>query len=798
MRLAGFFVMCGIVFMMFVGTVAGEGSEVTEGVLRAVNEDGEEMGLFPLKHTNVEAEISGMVARVVVTQKFTNPYKERLEAVYVFPLPENAAVDDMLMTVGDRTIRGLVKKREEARKIYDDAKKAGHVAALLDQERPNIFTQSVANIVPGDDVTVKIRYVEVLKYDDGLYGFVFPMVVGPRYIPGAPNGTPSSGGWAPNTGLVSDASRITPPVLKPEERCGHDISVSVKLDAGVPVSGITSPSHKIDVRRIDRSKANVKLQPGDTIPNKDFILRYGVAGERMESAVITHASDTGNYFLMMVQPKARYDPSEITPRELVFVMDCSGSMSGAPIEKAKEAVKRCLKELHPGDSFQVIRFSESASALSGKPLPNTPANVKKAVSYIEGLRGGGGTRMIEGIKAALDYPCDPGRMRIVLFMTDGYIGNEREILAAIRDKLGDSRLFSFGVGSSVNRYLLDRMAEVGRGTVQYVRPDEDTEDAVSRFCERIANPCLTDIAIDWKGLDVIDVFPARIPDLFKSQPLFIVGKFGKAGEATIEFSGKVRCEETVTRVRVNLPEREDANASLASLWARRKVRELESRQYGWEDRDIVREITEIGLEHRLMTRYTSFVAVEESFKVDTDGTIRKVVVPVPMPEYVSYEGVFGGDCDSFVPCAGVKARRFLAETACFMTGGSRHVMKKEEQRIGRPAHVAGELVSGLVEVTLKSSNEVMEVDSNGRVWRTGSSGERRLVRKLEEKSRKELRRLAGRLNMDKLNGKSFGAGSGAPKELTVIISGKKLTLTFHTVNDDGLPQEVAAIIRLIS
>jgi len=504
----------------------------------------------------------------------------------------------------------------------------------------------------------------------------------------------------------------------------------------------------------------------------------------------------------MVQPKARYDSSEITPRELVFVMDCSGSMSGAPIEKAKEAVKRCLKEMHPGDSFQVIRFSESASPMSGKPLPNTPANVKKAVSYIEGLGGGGGTRMIEGIKAALDYPRDPGRMRIVLFMTDGYIGNEKEILAAIRDKLGGSRLFSFGVGGSVNRYLLERMAEVGRGTVQYVRPDEDTEDAVSRFCERIASPCLTDIAIDWKGLNVIDVFPARIPDLFKSQPLFIVGKYGKAGGATIELSGKVRGEETVTRVRVNLPESEDANASLASLWARRKVRELESRQYGGEDQDIVRGITEIGLEHRLMTRYTSFVAVEDSFKVDTDGTIRKVVVPVPMPEYVSYEGVFGEAGNGYAPCAAIKSRGgFISQVARFAQGGPDSTVAKRECRPPFVKPVAYDLPSikrGSIEIVLKDASTTIEVDRSGRVWRTGSSGERNLVRRLSGEKRKELLQLIAGLNFKELDEKSFGDGSGQIKELVIRVNGKKLKLTFRTLNDNGLPKEIGAIVGLVS
>ena len=536
----------------------------------------------------------------------------------------------------------MIKKREEAREMYEKAKQRGQVASLLEQERPNIFTQSVANIMPGDEILITIKYVENLNYDDGKYEFVFPMVVGPRYIPGQPKSESSGGGWAEDTDKVPDASRITPPVLKPGERSGHDIALSVSLDAGVPIQGIESKSHEVEIKRESDSRGFIKLKESDSIPNKDFILNYHVAGKRPEMAILTHRGDSGGFFMLMIQPQAEFKLDEITPKEMVFVVDCSGSMSGEPIAKAKQAMRRCIKNMNPNDSFQIIRFSESASQFAEKPIPNTRENRERGLSYINGMSGQGGTNMIEGIKAALDFPKDPERIRTILFMTDGYIGNETEILAAIQDKLGNARLFSFGVGSSVNRYLLNRMAEVGRGVVQYVRPDENTEEAVNNFYERISKPYLLDIEVDWKDLEVTDVYPKKIPDLFSAQPVIIHGRYQEAGKATIQLKGKVTGKETVTKIDVRLPGKEESNSVLGTLWARTRIKDLMNQMYHGEKQDLVEEVTNLALEFRLMSKYTSFVAVEERLVAEGEGPPKTVMVPVEMPEGVSYEGVFGG------------------------------------------------------------------------------------------------------------------------------------------------------------
>lgn len=642
--------------------------EVTQGSLRLVTEDGKTLEL-PLEHTDVDAHVSGYIARVNVTQHFGNPYKDPIEAVYVFPLPDNAAVDGMRMHIGDKVIKGVIKKREEAREIYEAAIEAGQTASLLEQERPNIFTQTVGNIMPGDDIKIEITYVQDLEYDHGTYEYVFPMVVGPRFIPGEPTGK-QGGGWSPDTDKVPDASRITPPVIKPDFRSGHDISLKLTVDAGVPVQNFECPSHEVAQKTISESSVEVAIKAGDQIPNKDFIFRYDVAGKKPEYALLSHATEEGDgYFMLMIQPQAEMKLSEITPKEMIFVVDCSGSMSGFPIEKAKEAMRLCLENMHPDDYFNVIKFSDAANGFATSPVANTPDNLKKGLAFIDGMSGTGGTMMIEGIKAALDGPRDPKRRRVVLFMTDGYIGNEAEILAAIEDKLGNARLFSFGVGSSVNRYLLDRMARVGRGKVTYCRQDEDPQEKVELFYERIAKPYLMDIEIDWNGLEVTEVYPQRIPDLFAAQPVIIHGRYTKSGSATIKVSGKVRGKPVTQSIPVVFPAVQSENDVIATLWARTKISYLSDEMYHGTDPDIEGEITEIALRYKIMSQYTSFVAVSEEIR-NVDGKLVRVDVPIPMPEGVSYEGVFGEEDGAYYMNGGGTGRAYKYSAAPKISGGT--------------------------------------------------------------------------------------------------------------------------------
>jgi Ca-activated chloride channel family protein len=344
----------GLASLKSSGGVARAQGTATSGSLQVLDQNGKPKAECPLKHTDVKAEISGFLSRVVVTQEFENPFPEKIEAVYTFPLPQNAAVDDMTMIVGDRTVRGKILKREEAEAVYEAAKTGGQTASLLNQERPNIFTQSVANILPGEQIKITISYVETLKYENGSYEFVFPMVVGPRYVPGSATGGQGStrgNGFAPDTDRVPDASRITPQPVPEGMRGGHDISFDLTVDAGVPIDGLNSKMHDVDIERPDDHRARVRLKDLSTIPNKDFVFRYDVAGQRISDALLTHSSDKGGFFTLILQPPEKVTAEDVTPKELVFVLDTSGSMSGFPIEKAKETMKLALDNLYPYDTL---------------------------------------------------------------------------------------------------------------------------------------------------------------------------------------------------------------------------------------------------------------------------------------------------------------------------------------------------------------------------------------------------------------------------------------------------------------
>ena len=631
---------------------------VTQGALLALDSAGKPATECPLKHTDVKADITGFVARVTVTQEFRNDSERKIEAVYVFPLSQNSAVDDMTMLVGTRKVKGTIKRREEARAIYEAAKSAGHVASLLDQERPNIFTQSVANIMPGEQVKIIISYVEHLKYEDGTYEFVFPMVVGPRYIPGTPTGK-VGGGWAPDTDRVPDASKITPPVAVPGTRAGHDIDVQVSIDAGLPIESVKATTHEIDIQRPVNSKAVASLKDKATLPNKDFILRYDVAGRKIQDTLLAHRGANGGYFSLIVQPPDRPAAADISPKELVFVLDTSGSMHGFPIDKAKESMRYAIQNLNPQDTFNLITFAGDTRVLWPKPVPATQQNIQQAVQFMDSHTGSGGTEMMKAIKAALDGSGSQSSVRVVCFMTDGYVGNDAEIIREIQQH-SNARVFSFGIGSAVNRYLLDKMAEVGRGEVEYVGLNDDGSAAAKRFYERVRNPLLTDITVEWNGLPVSEVYPQRVPDLFSAKPVVLTGRYNGAASGTVRIRGNLQGRPIVRDLPVNLPAAEANHQVLASLWARRKVDHLMHER----GTDIQEQITQIGLNYRLMTPFTSFVAVEEMTVTDGGKPVR-IDVPVEIPEGVSYEGIFGNGAEmrAFAPMAQSKAMAVMPAPA---------------------------------------------------------------------------------------------------------------------------------------
>ena len=659
--------------------------------------------VFPLKQTEVKAKIAGNISRVEVVQKFENPFPESLEAVYVFPLPDEAAVDDMEIKIGDRTIKADIKLREEALEIYEQARQQGRTAGLLEQERSNIFTQSLANIKPGEKIEVTIRYTESLKFADGDYEFVFPMVVGPRYIsgnltlpnppnstggdssesPGARNTTPPNpplvrGGdsqfppeawegdsqfppeaWGGQGGVNTDADRINPPVLPPGTISGHNIAVSVEIDAGVAIGDVRSTSHQITTDR-SGNIVRVQLANSDTIPNKDLILRYRVAGENTRATILTQADKRGGHFATYLIPALNYKTNEIVPKDVVFLMDTSGSQQGEPLAKSQELMRRFIQGLNPNDTFTIIDFANTAKALSTTPLANTAENRQRAINYIDKLQANGGTELLNGIQAVMNFPAAArGRLRSMVLITDGYIGNENEVLALVQQSLKPgNRLYTFGVGSSVNRFLLNRLAEVGRGTSQVIRQDEPSASAVEKFFTQINSPVLTNIQISWEGMgEKPEIYPIAAPDLFASGPLVLFGKKtdrapgqlrirgtlagGTAYEQILPVnfaqSGSSRQRESTS---VSATATDFGNPAVAQLWGRSRIKDLMNQMFGGETKSLVEAVTNTALTYRLLSEYTAFVAVSSEVRVEPDGSSRRVQVPVELPQGVSYEGIF--------------------------------------------------------------------------------------------------------------------------------------------------------------
>ena len=597
--------------------------------------------VFPLKQTEVKAKIAGNISRVEVVQKFENPFPESIEAVYVFPLPDEAAVDDMEIKIGSRTIKADIKRREEALEIYEQARKQGRSAGLLEQERDNIFTQSLANIKPGEKIEVTIRYTESLKFAGGDYEFVFPMVVGPRYISGNSTG----------------ADRINPPVLPPRTRSGHNIAVSVEIDAGVAIGDVRSTSHQITTHR-SGNIVQVQLANSDTIPNKDLILRYRVAGENTRATILTQSDKRGGHFATYLIPALNYKTNEIVPKDVVFLMDTSGSQQGEPLAKSKELMRRFIQGLNPNDTFTIIDFANTAKALSTNPLANTAANRQSAINYIQNLQANGGTELLNGIQAVMNFPAATGRLRSIVLITDGYIGNENEVLARVQGSLKPgNRLYSFGVGGSVNRFLLNRLAEVGRGTSQVIRQDEPSAEAAEKFFREINRPVLTNIQISWEGLgEKPEIYPIAPPDLFASGPLVLFGKKTDRANGQLRIRGTLaggKAYEQVLPVnfaRSGGRQRESTsvaatatdfgNPAVAQLWGRSRIKDLMNQMFGGETQSLVEAVTNTALTYRLLSEYTAFVAVSEEVRVEPDGSRHRVQVPVELPQGVSYEGIF--------------------------------------------------------------------------------------------------------------------------------------------------------------
>jgi Ca-activated chloride channel family protein len=622
------------------------------GGLHAVGPKGKNLGQCALKHTDVSVHVSGYMASVDVKQSFHNPFDKKIEAVYTFPLSDSAAVDDMMMRVGDRLIHGTIKRKEEAHQIYQRAKDEGEVVSLLDQERPNAFTESVANIDPGKDIEVTIHYVDLLPFESGSYSFVFPTVVGPRFNPrSAPNvnseAQPPS--FASHSGpalqAASAPSNIDKMTFAPEgTRSGHDISISVDLDAGLPVDTVCCPLHAIDVSPLSPTHAHIALHNQESIPNKDFVLSWNVGADTLKSGYLTYKNGKSGFLTMMLVPPKRVTTANVAPKEMVFVIDRSGSQDGPPLDKAKETMLYILQHMNPDDTFQIISFADSAEQLFDKPAKVSSFTRGRAEEYIQSLTADGGTWLGKAVEKVCSAPEDQHRLRIVTFMTDGEIGNDEEILGMIRKYRGNARWFSFGTGDSVNRFLIDGIAREGGGEPDYIMLNRPGAEVAEHFYSLISSPVLTDVHVDFDGVQVEDVLPRAVSDVWAQRPVYIKARYTHAGKGVAHLHGFAGGKPYNQDVPITLPDVETSHSEIAQIWARSAVDELMALDwFGANDEAFNKRLTEkvidLALQFHIMTQFTSFVAVDEKSHT-SPGQPVLAEVPVDVPEGTSLSGLF--------------------------------------------------------------------------------------------------------------------------------------------------------------
>jgi Ca-activated chloride channel family protein len=614
----------------------------------------------PLVHTDVAVDIRGLVAAATVTQQYVNSSAAPIEAVYIFPLPHDAAVYDMEIRIGNRVIRSEIHERAEAKRIYEAAKSEGKRTALVEEERPNIFTASVANIMPNDHIDVRLRYVEPLSWNDGRMRLVFPMVVGPRYIPGTQAVDHTGTGWSSDTNAVPDASRITPLVRDPETRSRHDISVAVDLDPGFEAASVKSVSHEVNVSRLADRRQHVELAEGTTLPNKDFILEIQRAESTQTKTAffVSPGNDSGETQFMLAAFPPTVQPSNRTPVEMLYMIDVSGSMTGTSIQQAREALLQALDRLRPNDRFGILAFSSGYREFAPEPLAATTENLEAARDYVNRLEAGGGTEMLPALLHLMRKPGIPGTLRHIILLTDGDLGNEEEIFAALEHDLGDARLYTVAIGSAPNLFLATKMAQFGRGTFTHIANINEIQEQMTSLFESIENPILTDVKVSFEGVEVADVYPQRAPDLFLRQPLLIFGRIAKGRVGKMHLTARSGTDVYESTIAFDTS-KATFHPGITTLWARQRVEDLMDR---WRDSDengqaeIRASIIAHAIHYRLVTRFTSLVAVEEVV-TNPGGQSNQVPVPSELPAGWQLEKVFGppatGTTDSFFEALGL-------------------------------------------------------------------------------------------------------------------------------------------------
>jgi Ca-activated chloride channel family protein len=584
---------------------------------------------FPLKETNVSVNINGVIAGVTVTQVYANNGKRPINARYVFPASTRASVHGMRMTVGNRVVTARIKEREAAKREFEQAKSDGKSASLLEEQRPNVFTMNLANIMPGDEVRIELDYSELLVPDEGTYEFVFPTVVGPRYACQKESETSESDKW------------VKSPYLRQGKTPPCKFAINVTLSTGIPVQEVASPSHKIGLQWKDKSIVTASLEKSkEYAGNRDFILKYRLAGKEIRSGLLLYKGEKENFFLLMTQPPEKVKSAEILPREYIFILDVSGSMHGFPLDTAKSLIRDLIGNLRNGDKFNIVLFAGSSTVMAPASLPATKENIARALRLIDAQEGGGGTELAAALGKALSLPRDACRARTAVIITDGYIAAEKEAFRLIAENLDNTNVFSFGIGESVNRYLIEGLARTGQGESFVVTKPLAAPWAAAKFSDYVRSPLLTGVKVRYRGFEAYDVEPPALPDLFASRPLVLFGKWRGSPSGEIEITGKTAMGTYNRTFKVAESKPLAIHSPLKYLWARSRVARLTDFNVQGDDADIKKEVTGLGLNYNLLTPYTSFIAVIEEVR-NRQGAADNVDQPLPMPSGVSDLAVGG-------------------------------------------------------------------------------------------------------------------------------------------------------------
>lgn len=578
---------------------------------------------FPLKSTHVDVSISGVIALVRIVQTYENTGTRPIHARYVFPSSTRAAVHGMKMTIGHTVIRAKIEERDTAQKHFDQAKQAGKTASLLKQQRPNVFSMNVANVLPQDRIEIELQYSELLVPTDGIYEFVYPTVVGPRFSEQADHDAPDTEKWIKN------------PYMKENKETPSRFDIALNIAAGVPLRDISCSTHDTGLEWRNDSSVKMTLSESEQSGgDRDFILNYRLSGNQIESGMLLYQGQDENFFLLMAQPPQRIEPRDIPPREYIFVLDVSGSMHGFPLNTAKRLLVNLIGNLRPTDRFNVILFAGGASVMAPSSVPATPENINQAVTVIDSQKGGGGTRLHAALKKGLGLPGLDGFSRTMIIVTDGYISAEKAVFRLIADNLDRANVFSFGIGSGVNRYLIEGMARAGRGEPFVVTAPGEARRTADNFRKYIEAPVLTDIKVDYDGFDAYDIEPLGVPDLFAGRPVIVFGKWRGHAHGLIRITGTGGSGEYVKTMDVSHVMPRESNQALRYLWARERTARLSDYNVRKINTDNREAITHLGLTYNLLTAYTSFIAIHEQVR-NTGGTAEQVNQPLPLPKNVS-------------------------------------------------------------------------------------------------------------------------------------------------------------------